>query len=121
MKQTVELIYYRIIQITTMYKGTDFETLKMHLLQNQKQDGYNVLNEWEYIREIEEAVLNLCKWGVLMWNHGYLFHCEFIAPGTELGGYLTDKEELYHRIYDGKRDRMERYDRLKLKEEVDDV
>ena len=63
MKQTVELIYYRIIQITTIYKGTDFETLKMRLLQNQKQDGYDVWNECEYIREIEEAVLNLCKWG----------------------------------------------------------
>ena len=113
MKQTVELIYYRIIQITTIYEGTDFETLKAKLLKIQKQDGYDVWNEWGYIREIEEAVLNLCKWGVLMFNHGYLFHCEFIAPGTELGGFLKAKEELYHRIYDGK---MERYERLKPKE-----
>lgn len=119
MKSTVELIYYRIIQTTTIYEGTHFETLKAQLLKIKKKDGYEVLNDCEYIREIGEAVFNLCKWGVLMWNHGYLFHCEFIAPGTELGGYLKDKEELYHRIYGGKRDRMERYDRLKPKEEVE--
>lgn len=116
MKSTVELIYYRIIQITTIYKGKDLEEIKAELLQRKDEDGYKVFNDWEYVREIEEAVLNLCKWGILMFNHGYLFHGEYIAPGTDLTEFVPHREELYHRVY---RRKMERYERLKPKEEVE--
>lgn len=105
MKHNFESIYYNICNSTSIYEGVPYETLKNKIVDNAIKSGYQCLNEWELEDIFDEILMDLCKWGVLSWNHGYLFHAQSIPPGTDLQNFLKNEERVYLFVYKNKEER----------------